>query len=217
MRAVRRVSPVRAASPSRSTGPSPRASKTPSSLAANKCLLAMKPCAISKIRSGATTAWAAGPRAWCVVVMPISLTSGCPRPLSHDSGGPAAHPAVVLSRCGRSADPAGPRRHPTGASARADVGGLRRGRCRRPRGCHPVRRLLLPHGRPRDDPVHRQHEPQRGVLRLMARPPRVRRRGRQQMVLPRPQWPDRGGDQHRHPRRTVPLRPAPVPRDLRLR
>ncbi len=99
----------------------------------------------------------------------------------------------------------------------ADVGGLWSGRCRRTRGRHPVRRLLLPYGRSRDDPVHRQREPERRLLRLMARPPRVRRRRRQQVVLPRPQWPDRGGDQHRHPRRPVPLHPASVPPGLRFR
>ena len=52
IRAVRRVRPVRAARPSRSTGPSPRASNRPSSLAANRCLLAMNPWAICMISVG---------------------------------------------------------------------------------------------------------------------------------------------------------------------
>ena len=98
IRAVRRVSPVRAARPSRSTGPSPRASNTPSSLAANRCLLAMKPCAISKMRSGVTTSWTVRAAAVPCGRHALSLRSGGPRPLSQILGVPRRIRTAVRSK-----------------------------------------------------------------------------------------------------------------------
>ena len=112
----------------------------------------------------------------------------------------------------RSVGAAGPRRHRAPA-ARADS----RGWTTAPAVADvlatviPFDALLLPHRRPGNDPVHRQRQPERRLLRVMAGPPRVRRRGRQQVVLPRPQRPDRRGDQHRHPRRPRPARPGTGP------
>jgi hypothetical protein len=82
---------------------------------------------------------------------------------------------------------------------------------------HRVPRLLLPHGRPGHGPVHRQRQPRRRLLRLVAGSPRVRHRGRQQVVRPRQQRTDRRRHQPRHPRRALPLDPAPVPRGVRFR
>ncbi len=217
IRAVRRVRPVRAASPSRSTGPSPSASNRPSSLAANRCLLAMKPCAISKIRRASRRLGLPqrGLRGW----------SSCPQPerrlpaaaIPRFWGCHLAPRTAVPSKSDRSVGAADPRRHRATRRARTHLGGLQRRRRGRAGDRHPLRRLLLPHRRPGNHSVHRERQPERRLLRVLAGPPRVRHRGRQQVVLPRPQRPDRGGDQHRHPRRPVPVDPAPVPRGLRLR
>ena len=88
---------------------------------------------------------------------------------------------------------------------------------RDPPAGRPVRSQLLAHGRPGHRPVHRQPQSEHRLLRVLAGRARVRRRGREQVVVPRSQRTGCRRDQHRHARRPVPQRPAPLRRGLRDR
>ena len=223
IRAARGVSPVRSASASSVAGASASASNRPSSLAANRCFAAMKPAATVMIGSGE----------WRVMVSSgvgpeVSVRPQSGRPISRDTGNlgegvpdlwdsPAPAGLASVTPWTRLL-PVGPATRSCGlAGAADDWVGL----------CRAVGAVLV-----ESVPFTRTcwHTVDPGTVLFtgslnenvgcsghVAGRARVRDRRRQQVVVPRPQRPPRGRDQHRHPRPAHAQRPPPLARRLRHR
>ena len=212
--AERRVSPVRAASASSRRGESASASNRPSSLAANRCFAAMKPAAMRMIGSGvarscglsvsARSPWpAASPRS------PGRLGAGVPDFWECPDRRVAASYDLVDHGCRTRA-----RRQDRALACAADGLGWLDFAAARPTTCCvesvPFDRTCWHTVDPGTVLFTGSLNRERRLLGDLAGRARVRDRGRQQVVVPRPQRPTRRRHQHRHPRRPLAQRPAPL-------